>query len=381
MHIAFLTSEYPHSKINNSAGIGASIKNLATELVKQGQQASIFVYSQDNNEIFDDNGIIIHKIKHIKYLFLGWYLYRKHIQSYINNRILKEGIEILEAPDWTGITAFMNLKCPVVVRLHGSDAYFCNLEGRKQKFKNYLFEKIALESTDVIISVSDFAAIKTKDIFNIKCNIKIIPNGIDLKKFKNKNPKLFEVNTILYFGTLIRKKGVLDLANIFNKLVELDNNVKLILIGNDSEDFITKSKSTYNLMQNIFSDKAKLKVKYIGKLPYNSLIEHIKTAQICIFPSLAETFGMVTIEAMALQKTVVTSNFGWNKGIIDDGFDGILINPKDYNEVADCINNLLKNKSEVLKIGKLARNKVEDCFNIVNVAKQNINFYQSILNK
>ncbi len=381
MNIAFLTSEYPHPKIKYSAGISTSIKNLATELVKRGQQVTIFVYSQDKNEIFVDNGVSVHKIKHIKYFVLGWYLYRKQIQNYINKITVKEKIELIEAPDWTGITAFMHFNCSVVIRLHGSDAYFCNLEGRKQKFKNYLFEKIALKSADAMVSVSDFTAIKTKEIFKIKSNISIISNGIDLKKFKNDNTELFETNTLLYFGTIIRKKGILELAKIFNELINLNKKVNLYLIGNDVPDIQTNSKSTYYLFQNELSAEAKLQANYLGAVNHKSLINYIKKSNLCLLPSLAETFGMVTIEAMALQKTVITSDFGWNKEIIENGLDGILVNPKNHKKIAKQINYLLKNKTEVLKIGKCARIKVENCFNIENIAKQNIKFYQSILKR
>jgi len=379
MNLAFLTSEYPHPKIKYSAGIGTSIKNLATELVVQGMQVAIFVYSQDKSELLVDNGIIIHKIKHIRYSVLGWYLYRKHIQNYINKIIVKEKIDLVEAPDWTGITAFMYLKCPVVIRLHGSDTYFCNLENRKQKFKNYLFEKIALKSTDTIVSVSEFAATKTKEIFKIKADIKVIPNGIDLEKFKNNEPESFESNTLLYFGTLIRKKGILELAKIFNELIKLNKNIKLYLIGNDAPDVQTNSKSTYYLFQNELSAEAKLQANYLGAVNHKLLIDYIKKLNLCLFPSLAETFGMVTIEAMALQKTVVASDFGWNNGIIKNGLNGYLINPKNHKKIAKQINNLLKNKKQVLKVGKQARLKVEKYFDIKKITKKNTEFYKSIL--
>jgi len=380
MNIAFLTSEYPHPKILKSAGIGTSIYNLAIELVKSKHHVIIFVYAQDSDEEFKDNGINIVKIAFKKYSFLGWYLYRKHVQKIVNKYILQYKIDVLEAPDWTGITAFMQLKCPVVIRLHGSDAYFCNLERRKQKLKNYLFEKIALKKADALVSVSNFARIKTKEIFNLKSNIKIIPNGIDLKKFKNENSELFESNTLLYFGTLIRKKGVLDLANIFNILIELNRNTKLILIGNDSEDIKTKSKSTYDLIQYILSDKAKSNVKYIGKIPYNSLITYIKNTQICVFPSLAETFGMVTIEAMAMKKIVVASNFGWNNDIIDNGINGFLRNPKNHFNFANTLNELfLDNNLKNKLVCDAARKKVEQSFDISKIVNQNIKFYKSII--
>ncbi len=381
MNIAFLTSEYPHPKVLNSAGIGTSIKNLATELSKLNYNVTIFVYSQDINEIFEDSNIKIHKIARKKYKLLGWYLYRKHLQNYINTFIERDQIQLVEAPDWTGITAFIKLKCPLLIKLHGTDAYFCHLEGRKQKFKNFVFEKLALKSADAIVSVSNFAASQTKEIFKLKSDIKVIPNGIDLGKFNNNNSELFEPNTLLYFGTIIRKKGIIELAYIFNELVKLNNDVKLILIGDDSKDILTGSNSTLSLMKDILSVKAKPKVLYLRKVSYEMLADYIKNVQICVFPSLAETFGMVTIEAMAMQKVVITSNFGWNKDIIDDGVNGYLRNPKNHHEFAMIIHEIMMNNSLVLKIGKEAELKVRKNFDIKKIVRQDISIYQSIIER
>ena len=138
MHLSFLTSEYPHPRVNRAAGIGTSIKNLAEGLVRQKVKVSIFIYGQDEDVVFEENGITFHLIKHKKYKFLGWYLYRKHLAKYINKVIVEDRIDAVEAADWTGITAFMKLKAPLVIRLHGTDAYFCNLEARPQKKEKLL---------------------------------------------------------------------------------------------------------------------------------------------------------------------------------------------------------------------------------------------------
>lgn len=153
MHIAFLTSEYPHELASRSAGIGASIKNITAGLVKHAR-VSIFIYGQDKEVVIRENGVTLHFIKHKKFKFFSWFFHRKHLQNYINSYIAKEHITAIEVPDWTGISAFMNLKCPIVIKCHGSDTYFCALEKRKQKFKNYFLEKKALKSADYILSVS-----------------------------------------------------------------------------------------------------------------------------------------------------------------------------------------------------------------------------------
>ena len=128
MHIAFLTSEYPHPKVSHAAGIGTSIKNLADALVNKGEQVTVFVYHQDTSEIMEDQGVTIHLIPKKTSPFFNWYFYRKKLQDYINTVIEIQKIDVIEAPDWTGITAFMKLTAPVVIKLHGSDAYFCKLE-------------------------------------------------------------------------------------------------------------------------------------------------------------------------------------------------------------------------------------------------------------
>ena len=168
MNIGFITPEYPHEKLQlNVGGIGSFINNFACKLSKSGHNVIIFIYNQQKNEVFYDNNIEIHLIKQKVLKPLTWWFNRKHIQNYINKIVVSKKIDIIEAPDWTGITAFMTLKCPLIIRLHGSDTYFCNLENRKQKKKNFYFEKKALFKANKIVGVSNFVAKETKKLFKI----------------------------------------------------------------------------------------------------------------------------------------------------------------------------------------------------------------------
>jgi glycosyltransferase involved in cell wall biosynthesis len=382
MNIGFITPEYPDPKVSHAAGIGTSIKNLAIALVKKNVDVTVFIYHQKESEIFHDNGVEIHLIKKERYKVFTWYFYRKHIQKYVNQIVNKKGIDILEAADWTGITAFMNLNVPLVIRFHGSDAYFCKLEKRKQKFKNFVFEKLALKKATAFIAPTTYAGIETSMIFSLnKQEIKTIHYGLQLENFENKTPEVYNRNTILYIGTIIRKKGVFELAEIFNKVVESNPNSQLILIGNDSPDIKTGEKSTYKLVEKIFSIQAKNQVKYLGKIPYQEVKEHIKNAHICTFPSFAETLGMVTIESMAMQKPVVNTSIGWAQELINNGINGYLVHPTKTDLYAQRILDLLNDEKLCLQIGKAARQKVEVFFEIKKNAEINIEFYKSILSK
>src|SRR6476469_7836253 len=117
-HIGFLTSEYPHEKVKHAAGIGTSIKYLAQALTAEGVRVSVFVYGQQQDEIFTEQLITIHTIKARQYGLFSWVRYRKFIAEYLNRSIKSDNIDIIEAPDWTGITAFMKLDAQLVIRLH-----------------------------------------------------------------------------------------------------------------------------------------------------------------------------------------------------------------------------------------------------------------------
>jgi len=388
MHIAFLTPEYPHPKILHSAGIGTSIRNLVVELAKQHLTVTVFVYSQDSNEVFQENGIVIHKIAYKKYRILSWYHYRKQIQNYINNVVKATKIDVIEAPDWTGITAFMKFDCPLLIRLHGTDAYFCHLEGRKQKLKNYFFEKRALKSANYITSVSAFTAQETKKIFNIKTTIKVIHNGIDLNLFENTKDTLSFGEgqealaswgeDILYFGSIIRKKGILELAEIFNEVIKQKPTAKLTLLGKDVID-IVENKSTLMLFMSKLSSVAKQNVIHIPHVPYKEVEMHIAKTNVIVLPSFAEAFPMTWLEAMAMGKALVTSNIGWASELMIDGETGFMENPKNHIEYASKIIQLLENEDLNLLFGRNAKKHIEAGFSQEIICGQNIEYFKSII--
>ena len=380
MKIAFLTPEYSHERTGHSAGIGSSIKNLVQELVKNNHQVIVFVYSQKFQDVFQDNGASIHLIENKNYVFGKWYFYRKFIEKYCNNVIKEEQIDLIEAPDWTGITAFMKFKIPLVIRFHGSDTYFCYLEKRKQKLKNFWFEKLAISNSDAFIAPTAYAGKVSQRLFKIKNKtIKTIHYGLDLDKFEKFPTNQYEDGLILYLGTIIRKKGVLELPIILEEVVKNYPKAHLVLIGGDSHDITTNSSSTWQLVENQFSEDLKQKVTYLGKVPYEDVQSYIKKAHVCVFPTFAETLGMVTIESMAIQKAVVNSNIGWAKELIIDGESGFLVYPKNHKEYALKITSLLTNSDLKNALGLKARVRVEEVFDIKKKVMENVQFYKSLI--
>ena len=378
MKIAFLTPEYPHPQIGGSGGIGSSIKYLARGLTQMGHEVTILIYQQPIEEVIEDSGVTIQRIKNVKFKGLSWWLTRKKLECIIDQFFNSGKIEIVEAPDWTGITSFIKpKKCPVVIRLNGSDTYFCNIENRPSKWINRFHERRALKNAQGIISVSHFTGVSTEIIFKLPLDFRVIHNGIDVDEFTPQDvPE--EQSQILYYGTLIRKKGVIELPEIFNIIHKSNPLVELLLVGNDSADIVTGSYSTWSLMQPLFDATALKNVKYLGPMSPIDLRSQISKATVCVFPSFAEAFPLSWLEAMAMEKAVVASNIGWGKEMIESGFDGFLGHPKDHDRFAELIISLIKNPRQRLEVGNNARQKVMERFSHQIIAEQSLKFYESI---
>lgn len=385
MKTAFLTPEYPHPKTGGSGGIGTSIKNLAMGLLEEGCSVRVLVYAQKEEGIFYDNGICIQRIRNVKFKGLSWYLTRKKLENIINTLYEDKEIDLVEAPDWTGITSFISpKKCPVVIRLNGSDTYFCHLDQRPVKWVNRFHEKRALKNADGLISVSQFTADTTNEVFHLDKKFSIIPNCIDMEVFNNNDNGKNNINnnkTILYFGSLIRKKGLLELPFIFNAVVAKKPEAKLILIGKDVPDIISGLSSTWQMMQGLFSPAALLNVTYLGAVPYDEIKNQISTATVCVFPTFAEALPVSWIEAMALEKPIVASNIGWAAEVIDDGVNGFLVHPKEHLHYAAKIIQLMEDGDLQKEFGLAAKNKVSEKFSIEKVAQQSLVFYKNFCNK
>lgn len=379
MKVAFLTPEFPHPKMGSSGGIGTSILNLAKGLTTAGHEVYVLVYGQKQDEVFIENGIHYYRIKNVKLKGFSRLLTQKKIQKLINTLVKNNALDIVEAPDWTGITSEIKPNCPVVIRLNGSDTYFCHLDQRPVKTLNKFREKKALQNAEGLLSVSQYTANVTKELFSLKKDFTIIPNSIDLENFSENDSNTKQENTILYFGTLIRKKGSLELPLIFNKVYQANNQAKLIIIGRDASDVVTGNSSVWEMMQPLFDKAAFQNVTYLGSVPYETIKGHINAATVCVFPTFAEALPVSWIEAMAMQKAIVASNIGWATEVIDNDINGFLVPPKEHQQFAQKIITLLENEALRNQFGAAARKKVEQKFSIEVVAKQSADFYKSII--
>jgi len=375
VYIGFLTNEYPPY----SGGIGTSIRNLAKGLVSRGHQVTVLILGQGEDRV-DERVRIVH-IRPTSIPKLGWLLNRLAIKREINRLVEEEGLDIVEAPDWCGLSAGIKAKCPIVIRCNGSATYFGNLAGEPVSWSVRLAEAIALKGAAAIASVSKFTADETTHLFNLKEKIEIIPNCVPVSDSGEHQSTPSEENRVLYFGTIVRKKGVLDLPEIIRIVCEKNQFARFLLMGRDAADSMTGAVSTFSLFQNALNEQALARAAYLGGKSTDEVRDEIAKASICIFPSYAEALPLAWLEAMSMGKPVVTYNIGWASEVIESGVSGFLVRKSDKQAFAEAIQRLLFDPELRQKIGDQARLRVLENFSYEIVAERNIDWYQSVIDE
>lgn len=154
----------------------------------------------------------------------------------------------------------------------------------------------------------------------------------------NKNEKSY---TLIYIGTIERRKGLYPLLKALKILVRTRKDVQLIVLGKP----LAAEKSYYKKIES-FVKKNGLSgnVKFAGVVPDTA--KFIDQAELAVVPSLAEPFGRVVIEAMARKKLVVGSSVGGIPEIITDGQTGFLVKPNQPDELAETVKKIWKMSSD-----------------------------------
>jgi glycosyltransferase involved in cell wall biosynthesis len=374
MHVVFLTNEYPPMP---SGGIGTSVGNLGRALVRLGHRATVL--GEGKGLEWEDEGISVRFLRTTRLPKVGWLLNQLLFQREINRLVATEQAQVVEAPDWGGMSAFLRLKCPAVIRCHGSATYFAHLLQEDVKRSVRWTEHWALRQAVDVVAVSTFAAAKTVEVFNLRRSIGVIPNGIDVTHFSPVSEADVDPRTVLYFGTLARKKGALDLPAIFARLLELCPDARLVLVGRDNPDRKTGTRSTWSLVEAALPAEHRSNVRYLGVKPYNEVRDHVRKAAACIFPSYAEAFPLSWLEAMACAKPVVAYDLDWAREAIEPDISGLLVPAGDAEAFAQAIARLLNAPDERRRLGLNARRRVEEQFTTELVARASLEWYEKVL--
>jgi len=222
----------------------------------------------------------------------------------------------------------------------------------------------ALKIPFKIIAVSEYILNKWGNVIPKRVIVRVIPNGINILKIK----QLKKSNDILFFGRLIKIKGVDILIKSIKKIYNHFKDIRIVIVGEGPEKSnLKKLTRKLSLYKNI---------KFFGHIKDAKLYNLIRKSKICVFPSYAKEGVMTTLlEAAMLKSTILASDSCSNKEFIKDKYNGIFFKPKNIKD--------LSKKIELLLLDQKLRNcLVKNCRKIVekwtwkNQAKKILKVYK-----
>jgi len=359
-------------------GSGVVATELGIALADKGHEVHFISYDQPFRlDLFSDK-IYFHQVNVPDYPLFEYAPYELNLTSKLVDVALHENLNILHvhyaiphasaAVNAKQILATYGIDIPIVTTLHGTDI---TLLGKDKSFKPVI--EYAINMSDAVTAVSEDLKQETLEHFNIKNEIKAIPNFIDMSLYQQKEDVKLrgrfakEEEFILTHISNFRKvKRVVDVIKIFNK-VSAEVPAKLLMIGDGPE----RLKAEQLCRKLGICDK----VKFLGKL---KVIEKmLSIADVFILPSETESFGLVALEAMASKVAVISTNTGGLPEVNIDGKTGYLSEVGDVNKMAKDTLSLLKDKDKLnaFKTNALAHAYT---FDLPNILPQYEAVYQAL---
>jgi starch synthase len=400
MKALFFTREFPPYVYG---GAGVHVEYLAAELAKL-MEVDVRCFG-DQNDTSDqlsvkgfpyDNPVFNSSDSQLKSVF-------QTLSTCIQMNAEKIDADIVHCHTWyaqfAGIVAKLCYGVPLVITTHSLEPL--RPWKREQLGRGYdassWVEKTAIEMADAIIAVSKETKVDVLQHFNVdESKIKVIYNGINLQQYivtsETSTLDAYGIDKtkpyVLFVGRITRQKGIIHLVNAI-KYIDPDTQIILCAGAPDTPDIAKEMEDSVNEVK-----KTRNNIIWIDKmLEKHEVIQLYSHADVFCCPSIYEPFGIINIEAMACNTAVVASAVGGIKEVVIPGKTGILIpleqqkeapfepiNPDKFSrDLAQGINDLIKNDELRNTMAKNGRKRVEDYFDWVAIAKQVQDLYKSLI--
>ena len=411
MRIGFFVWEYPPQVVG---GLGTYAEYITHELVELGHDVTVFTLNPGNlktKEIM--NGVEVHRpmivdASNVFPMFvtndlLRWgtnirffsdvFIYSVLSASkLVNDLIKKQGkkFDVACVHDWLSSSAGMIMKnetkMPLVFHVHSTE--WGRSGGQGSEVVSHLESETA-RLADRIITVS--YAMRDDLVRHgwAEPKISVVWNGVDPERYNPLNVGPEEIgkirekyaipedwNFLLFVGRLTWVKSIRNLVQALPLVLEEYPKTKLVILGKGEEQKdIVEMAERLQIKENIIC-----RFEFV---PEEERILHYAAADVCIFPSVYEPFGIVSLEAMAMAKPIVVGAHGvvgFREQVVPSGpgQTGIHINGEDPSDIAWGIKEILKDPQKAKTWGQNGRKRVLEFFTWRKVAEQTIKIYQSI---
>jgi N-acetyl-alpha-D-glucosaminyl L-malate synthase BshA len=359
-------------------GSGVVATELGIELANRGHEVHFITYRQPVRLALLNSNVHYHEVNVPEYPLFHYQPYELALSSKLVDMVKLYKIEILHVHyaiphAYAGYMAKQMLKdegisIPMVTTLHGTDI---TLVGNHPNYKTAV--SFSINKSDVVTSVSKSLKDATYELFDIKKEIHVIPNFIELVKHPLEYNSVCQRSTmakqeeriITHISNFRKVKRIPDVIKIFDK-IQQTLPAKLMMVGDGPE----KVKAEQLCEKLGITDK----VIFFGNS--NEIDSILSNSDLFLLPSETESFGLAALEAMAWRVPVISSNTGGLPEVNFEGVSGYLSNVGAVNEMAENAIKILSNK-ETLNAFKENALSVAKQFDIHNV----LPLYESIYYK
>ena len=387
MKILMLTWEYPPRIVG---GIARVVHDLSKRLIKDGHDVTVITYKEGNVPYFeDDKGVKVYRVDNYMINpnnFIDWIMQLNFAMVAKANEIIAlEGkFDVIHAHDWLVAYAAKTLKnsynMPIVSTIHATEAgRNSGIHDETQRYINDTEWLLTYESTEVIVN-SNYMKGEIQRLFGLPFEkINVVANGVNLtnyaglerdyefrRKFAMDNEKI-----ILFMGRLVHEKGVQHLIAAMPKILEGYHDAKLVIAGKGAMIDELKAEANALGLGN--------KVYFAGYMNGKDVGKMYKAADISVFPSTYEPFGIVALEAMLAEIPIVVSDIGGLNEIVEHRETGMKSYAGNANSIADSILTLLYDKQLCTNVVRKAKNKVRNNYNWNKIAQDTHFVYQKAI--
>ena len=359
-------------------GSGVVATELGKALAKKGHQIHFITYSQPVRLDFFNENIFYHEVYIPNYPLFQHAPYELALTSKMVDVVSNTKLDLLHVhyaiPHASAailarqILETKGIYIPVVTTLHGTDI---TLVGKDPSFEPVVTHSINL--SDGITTVSESLKKDTLEHFPIKKDIAVIPNFIDLEKFKKQKKDHFkkaicpnDEKQLIHTSNFRKVKRIEDVLHTFAQVREKIP-AKLLLVGDGPE-----RPKIEQLCRDLEISKC---VHFLGKL--DAVEEVLSVADVFLMPSEAESFGLAALEAMACEVPVISSNVGGLPELNLQGKTGFLSNVGDIKDMVEKTLIVLDDANlPTFRANALARAKEFELSNILPMYEE---FYEEIL--
>lgn len=362
-------------------GSGVVATELGKALADEGHQVHFITYSQPARLDFFSENLFYHEVSVRDYPLFDYAPYESALASKLVDVVRFEQLDLLHVhyaiPHASAafmakqILATYGINIPFVTTLHGTDI---TLVGKDPTYKPVV--TFSINQSDGVTTVSQDLKEDTIKHFDVKNEIKVIPNFIDFNRFslqpKDHFKKAIAPNNerILIHTSNFRKvKRTSDVIKMF-KFIQETIPSKLLMVGDGPE-------RAYNEQLCRSLDICE-HVRFLGK--QDAIEEILSVSDLFLMPSESESFGLAALEAMACKVPAITSNAGGLPELNIDGYCGYMSNVGDIADMAAKAVMILKDDDVLNTFKENAFKRAQD-FDLKKILPIYIDFYNGILEK